>query len=936
MPFSRLLLCAFCIISSLSLFSQTNDLPFDPSVRIGQLENGLMYYIKTNAKPEDRAALRLVVKAGSLQEDDNQLGIAHFVEHMAFNGTEHFEKNELIDYLEKTGTRFGADLNAYTSFEETVYMIEARTDSLQLLETALLILEDWSSALSFDENEIDKERGVVISEWRTRLSPDQRMQQVYFPILYHDSRYAKRLPIGETEIIENVEPEVIRQYYDDWYRPGLMAVVAVGDFDPDWMESEIKNRFSKLEKHKDPRIPEEYTIPPHDSTLFAIVTDKEAPFTQLRITYKHKDIPVVDKASLKQQLIHRLYNKMLNARMQELQLQADPPFTFAYSGYASDLGDMAAYTVYAFVKKGEEISGLEAVLSSTYQALQHGFNASEMERQKINILEAVKQAVKEKDKLPSSSLASQCVYHFLNDNPLMNPEQRLEMYQELLPEIQLHDINPLAKKWLRNENRVVVITGPEESKASLPTQNDINTLLSRVANTPTTPYEDKVRDEPLLEELPVAKPAKRSTQLDDIEVSMLELSNGVKVYLKPTDFQNDEIIMSAFSPGGHSLYSDAMYPSASSTAAIVNQSGIAGFNALELQKKLTGKQVSVGPYIGELFEGMGGSCRPEELEDLLQLTYLYFTNPRIDSVALASHVSRQSTIFENLTVNPYYYFADQRNKIKYDNHPRRQITTLEELSKLNLEEIEEVYKGRFADANDFTFIFVGNFSVEQIEPLINQYLGSLPVLEGTEKWKDVEADLIKGTHKKVITRGQAPKAIVEMTYHSGFDYQADKRYAFNSMIAALKIRLRENLREEKGGVYGVKVNGMVLPYPKAIHKIDISFNCEPERVDELKAEIDKVITELQTIGVDKDILTKVQETQRQGRIKGLKENAYWLGQLETRLRYDIPLEGILLEKLDTYVNTLSSRMIQDAAKAYLKKENYIELVLMPEEDGGSE
>ena len=931
MPFLRLLLCATCIISALSLYAQSNTLPIDTSIRIGQLDNGLHYYIKVNSKPEDRAALRLVVKAGSLQEDENQRGLAHFVEHMAFNGSAHFEKNELINYLEKTGTRFGADLNAYTSFEETVYQIEARTDSLQLLETALLILEDWSSALSFDENEIDKERGVVVSEWRTSLSPDQRLQQAYFPILYQDSRYAQRLPIGKTELIENALPAVIRKYYEDWYRPDLMAVVAVGDFDPDWMESEIKKRFSKLENPQNARKRETYTIPSHDTTLFAIVTDKEAPFTQIRIVYKHQNETVADSASLRKQLIHRLYNKMLNARLQELQLQAEPPFTFAYSGYGSDLGDLATYTIYAFVKKGQEITGLEAVLSATYQALQHGFKASELDRQKIDILKTVEQAVKEKDKMPSSSIANRCVYHFLEDNPLMSLEQRYALYKEILPGIQLGDINPMPKQWLRDENRVVIMTGPEDSKPNMPKEQDILQLLDRIANTPTIPYEDNINDEPLLDEIPPVKPVKKSKHLGHLSLTELELENGIKVYLKPTDFQNEEILMSAFSPGGHSLYPDDLYPSASSAAVIANQSGIADFTALELQKKLTGKQVSVGPYIGELFEGIGGSCTPDELEDLFQLVYLYFTNPRLDSTALASYVSRQSSIFENLTVNPYYYFADQRSKIKYNKHPRRQITTLEELSQLNLKEIEKVYRERFADANDFTFVFVGNFSVAQIQPFITQYLGNLPVLDGKEKWKDVGANLIKGTHKKTITKGEAPKAIVEMTYHSGFDYKADKRYAFNSMIAALRIRLRENLREEKGGVYGVKVSGIVLPYPTPRYKIDISFNCEPARVEELKAEIDKVVTELQTIGVDKNTLTKIKETQRQNRIKGLKENNYWLGQLETRLKYNIPLEGIIMENFDIYVNSLSSRMIQDASKVYLKKDNYIELILMPEE-----
>jgi zinc protease len=920
---------------AMTSFAYNQTIPIDPEVRMGELPNGMKYYIQQHEKPEDRAALRLVVHAGSLQEKENQLGLAHFVEHMAFNGTEHFEKNELISYLEKTGTRFGADLNAYTSFEETVYMIESRTDSLPLLEKGLLILEDWAAGLSFEEEEIDKERGVVVAEWRSRLSPDQRLQQQYLPVLYHDSRFAQRLPIGKPEIIENADYGTIRQFYADWYRPELMAVIAVGDFDLDWMEKEIKQRFAKLKNEGNRPERQDYTVPKHDSTLFSIATDKEAPFTQVRIMYKHPlaDKKLVTKEDYRQHLSHLLYNRMLNARLQEIQLQADPPFTFAYSGYGSDVGDLGMYTLYAFAKEGEAIKGIDAVLKATQQAVQHGFLSSELDRQKLEMLESAKKAAREQDKIPSGSIAQRYTYHFLKGNPIPSQEQRYQLYQEMLPSIQLADINPLPQKWLNNASQVVIVTGPEKEGLELPGEVIINQLLDSIAKQQFPPYVDQVNNAPLLERIPSARLAKRALNLGQLDLTIIELNNGINLYLKPTDFQNDQILMTAFSPGGHSNYSDDLYFSASSAGSIVNQSGLADFTAIELQKKLAGKQVSVSPYIDEHYEGIGGNCSPDDLELLFQLIYLYFTAPNVDSTALASYLSRQASIYENLTINPYYYFASERSKIKYDNHIRRQVTTLEDLEKIKLDEIERVYKERFADASDFNFIFVGNFNVAQIQYLANQYLANLPVVERDDNWKDVKADLVKGKVEKTIVRGEAPKAIVEMTYHGDFDYEdANERYNFNSLLSCLRIRLREQLREDKGGVYGVRVSGNTNPIPSPTYRINISFNCDPDRKDELIEAVKKEVEAFKASGATAEEVAKVQETQRQSQIKGLKENAFWLGQLQARVKYDIPLEGILLSNFERYVDALSVEDIQRAAKAYLTEDNFIELVLMPEEE----
>lgn len=943
-PFRQLtgyLLLLFFQLFAFQLLGQEagKPLPMDPAVISGKLDNGLKYFIKHNEKPENRAELRLAVHAGSLQEDEDQRGLAHFIEHMAFNGTENFEKNELIDFLELAGTRFGPDLNAYTSFEETVYMLQTRTDSLELLEKGLLILEDWAGGLTFDPEEIDKERGVVVSEWRSSLSPDQRLQQKTFPITYKDSRYAVRLPIGDPEIIENADYAIIRRFYEDWYRPDLMAIIVVGDFDVQWMEAEIKRRFADLENPDDPRQREDYSIPMHEETRFVIATDKENSFTRIQLSIKHPETPVKDQEDYRTSIMHSLYNRMLNARLVEIRQQPNPPFTFAYSGYGGDLGDLDNYFLYAFVAEGGVIKGVSSVYEETLRAVEHGFVATELERAKAETMRSAEKSFKEQDKTPSGSLASGLVSHFLKESPFTNPEQRLKLLEEILPTIELEDINALPKEWITDSGRTIVVTGPEKVDATLPSEEAITSTLDSIERLDLEPYVDEVSDAPLLDaELGMAEIVGEK-KWPELDVTEWTLSNGIKVVLKPTDFQNDQIRFTAFSPGGNSLYPDSDYFNAANAVAILDQSGISDFSLSELNKKLAGKNVSVGPYISELTEGLNGSTSPEDVETLFELIYLYFTAPRKDEEVLQSYVTQQKSILQNILVNPYYYFANEKNKLKYDDHPRRQaLPEMSDLESLNMEKIYEIYRDRFADAGDFTFIFVGNFTLDGIRPLLQKYLGSLPTEGRWEKWKDVDADLVDGKIEKTWVRGAAPKALVEMVYHGDFDYTPENRYAFTSMAALVRIKLREAMREDKGGVYGVTVRANYSQFPTPDYSITISFNAEPDEVEDLIATAKEEIQKIMENGADETDIKKVTETQLQGRVKNLKENGYWLGQLNARYQNNLPLEGITLETLEALIATLDSDMLQEAAQRYFGTENFMQFVLLPEEqteEGGN-
>lgn len=917
-------------MTSKELESANQPIPVDPSIRMGILPNGLKYYIKKNNKPENRAELRLAVDAGAMQEDDDQQGLAHFVEHMAFNGTKHFKKNELIDYLESAGTRFGPDLNAYTSFDETVYMLQVRTDDQELFNKGMLIIEDWAGGLAFDHEEIDKERGVVESEWRSRLSPDQRMMNQWLPVMYHDSRYAKRLPIGKPDIIRNADYATVKRFYNDWYRPNLMAVAIVGDIDVDKVEADIKKRFGKLENPAISRAIEKYPVPDHRETLISIVSDKEAPFTNIQLAYKHDFKQATDMVGYRQNIVHRLYNEMLSARLTEISQQPNPPFNFAYTGYGGDVGELATYSSYAMAPEGGALRALDVIMTENERVLRHGFTATELDRAKKNILTRMEKALKEKDKTDSRRFAMRYVYNHLDNTPIPSIDDEVKFYNQLLPSIKLLEINGLAKKWITDDNRVVVITGPEKEESPLPTEVAIQRLLKEVSSRDIPAYVDKVNDAPLLSADLKDTPIKNTKEISAIGVTELYLYNGVKVVLKPTNFKNDEILLRAFSNGGHSNYNDADYTQASNAARVISESGIGEFDKAALTKKLSGKVVRVNPWIGSLQQGFRGNASPDDLETMLKMVYLYYTQPRKDKEVLSSYVTKQNSIYKNLLSQPDYYFYDQSSKIKYNNHPRAGFPSAEKLNSLDIDRIYSIYQERFADASEMTFFLVGNFDVKKITPMLSKYLGNLPSLNKGQKWKDINFNLQKGVVKKELKYGEAPKSFVDITFHGDLEWTPENRYHFKSMVEVLRIKMRESMREDKGGVYGVRVSGYTTQFPTPKYNINISFNADPPRTQELIETAMNDIKNAQLNGADDKVMTKVKETQKQSRIKDLKENRFWINSLESAYENGEDPTKISLDSVEKGINGLTSDHIKAAANQYFDWENYIQVVLMPE------
>ncbi len=904
------------------------SLPLNKEVRYGKLANGLTYYIQHNTKPENRVEFRLAVNAGSNQEEENQKGLAHFVEHMAFNGSKHFSKNELVNYLEGIGTKFGAHLNAYTSFDETVYMLQLPTDKKEILDKGLNVLEDWANGLSFDTTEINKERGVVFSEWRSGLGANKRMMDKYLPVMYYKSRYAERLPIGDTAILLHSPYERLTSFYKTWYRPDLMAVVIVGDINVDEMESEIKKRFGVMENPKAEQKKVIYTLPEHTQTLVSICTDPEATYSRALVVYKH---PAEDENSVegyKKYVMNNLFNSMFNNRLQELMQQPNPPFFAAYSGYEKETRANDAFNLTAVAKSGQTIDALKVILTENERVRRYGFTQTELDRQKLELLTGYENAVKEKDKTESASLVGEYVSNFLENVPAPGIEKEFELAKKMLPAITLNDINSLPAKYITDKNCVIVLTAPESEKKFLPWENDIKDIAEKVKTADIKPYEDKTVNEPLLAENPKASPVVKETKNEKLNITTLELKNGVRVLLKPTDFKNDEILMTGYSPGGSSLYSDSDYMSADYSNAIIIESGISKFDKLTLQKLLTGKTAGAYPYVGELNEGFNGSSNQKDLETMLQLTYLYFTQPRKSLDDFNTFMSKEKSQNEHLLDNPGAFFANKYQNIIFNKNIRRGLTTIDKLNQVDFEKSFKIYQERFNDASDFSFIFVGNFDINKIKPLLETYLGGLPSKGQKETWKDPNIIKREGL---VISRnqmGKTQKDLVGIHFHGQANWSEDESYIFNSMVKVLNIQLREAMREDKGGVYGVGVNGAFAQRPKNAYGINIQFNTEPKRVDELIKTVYDNIDSLKTNLTSDEKIKKVQETQRRERETDLKENDFWLNAIQYYDEYGKDINTLF--DYDKQIDGLSAQKIKDAFIKYFDISNHVEVVLEPE------
>lgn len=908
--------------------------PVDEKVLLGQLPNGLTYYIRHNDEPKNRAQFWLVVNVGAIQEEPDQNGLAHFVEHMCFNGTKNFEQDQIIRYLQSIGMKFGPEINAFTGHDVTNYMLQNVPLANQAnVDTALMILYEWACNVAFEDEEVDKERGVIHEEWRTGMGSQRRMRNAYFQTLFEGSKYATHDVIGDMDVVLNFEYETLRRFYNDWYRPDLQAIIAIGDFDIREMQKQIVEMFSQIPKAEEPRPRLTETIPDHEETKVSIVTDPEARMVQLMIFHKHPAI--VDKATTeysRNKIKSALYNSMLNNRLSELVQQAEPPFVMAMSSYMSNYVKSAdVYVSAAFLSDPDPSDALTALVQENIRVLKHGFTPGEFDRAKREYMANAEKRYNERNNRTSESLAWKYFSHYVNDEPIPGIEFEYQLAQEFIPGISLEEVNSLAEEWLTEDNRVVVITAPEAYAESLPNEETVLKILLEAEEAEIEALEDDDIDRPLHDlELKPGLVEKESFD-EDFEYYEWILSNGATVVIKPTTFKEDEILFSAYSKGGSSLYEDDDLITLSFTASTIDRSGIGEFNNIELTRMLSDKVVRISPYIRSLSEGFSGSSTQRDFITLLELLNLYFMSPRADEDAFRSLMNRQRAMIINKANDPASAFSDTLSLTLFDYHPRRQPLDADMLDDADFTKMERVFKERFSNAADWIFYFVGNIDIETAKPLIEKYIGSIPGdKEKTEKWIDRKEYVAEGDiRKRIYTPMQVPKATVGIIKSGKFNYEPKERMLLSFINDILNVRYIQTVREEEGGTYGVSVRTTLNKYPIPTYRFMAYFTCAPERVDELVAIIYQQIDLLKKEGPKQTELRNVVENKLKERDEDITENRFWLRGL--RNLYEYGQNTLDTDAYKELVRSITLEDIQNAAKKYYDGSNVIEVIQLPKE-----
>jgi zinc protease len=910
----------------------TDPLPFDPAIRQGELDNGLRYYVRENTEPEGRAELRLAVDVGSIQEDEDQRGLAHFVEHMAFNGTARFDEPELVRTLESFGMEFGPGVNAYTSFDETVYMLQIPTDSAEVFSTGIDVLREWAGNVTLADSAIERERGVVLEEWRSGRGAQERMNREQFPVLFADSRYAERLPIGLPEIIEEAPPETLRRFYRDWYRPDLMAVIVVCDVDADRVEAMIRERFADLENPAEAPERLVYPVPGHDDTKFAVATDPEAPFTVVQIAFKRPPSRTLTVADARADLAEDLFFAVLRARLSEIGQEPDAPFATAFAGSGGGLRSLDQATLFALAKDGQIDETVRVLTTEAERIRRYGVTEGEVERQKAELLRQLQSAVAEAENQPSRGLSMAYVQAYLRDQPVVAPETRLALAERFLPTVTLDELDAVADELVAAENRVVLVSAPERDGLDVPDAAALAATLAGVAGAEIEPYEDVVIEGPLVAEPPAGGEVVGESTDADLGTTTWTLSNGVTVVLKPTDFKADEVWLGATSPGGTSLLDADELAVAGGAAGFVGQSGAGAFDRTALEKALAGQIVSLSPTITGEAEGFSGRAAPGDLETLFQLVHLYATEPRRDEDAFRAQLDQTRAFLANQTASPRVAFSDTLGATLNRDNPRYRTLTeyLAGLDEADLDRALAFYRDRFADFSDFTFVLVGAFEPAAVRPLVETYLGSLPSTGREEAARHFDVAPPAGVVEKTVRAGVEPQAQVAVVFHGPYD--ADdrvERVELDAMADVFSKALREELREDLGGVYGVGVRASTDREPTGRYQVRVSFGTDPERVEELVAAVFEQVEAMTSGEVLPEHLAAYQEQQRRGRETNLQENRYWMGVLTEAARRGEPAADALAEADLAAEVTMAD--VEETARQTLDTDRYVRVTLLPVE-----
>ncbi len=915
---------------------QTPDLsekiPLDPKVKIGKLENGLTYYIRQNKKPEQKVELRLVLNAGSINEDDDQQGLAHMAEHMAFNGTKRFKKNDIISFLQDIGVGFGSDLNAYTSFDETVYILPIPTDKAGNLDKGFQVLEDWAHQVTYLTDDINSERAIILEESRLGKGAGDRMFRKIYPSLFAGSKYGKRLPIGVDSIIKNFEPDAIRRYYKDWYRPDLMAVVVVGDIDPAKAESMIRKHFSGLKNPANERKRELAEVLPYAASEGIVVTDKEATSYNIAMNYPfRKQSPNTTIGDYRTDLVKRIYTSLLNQRLQELTQRENPPFINAYTNFGGFVRGYEAFNANAGVGTGDINKGINALTEEIERVKRYGFTVAELERAKKTQYSYYERAYNDRDKNESYNYTEEYVSHFLEQEASPGIEKEFDYIKALLPGITLEEVNAVSKLIKDVSNRLVYVTGPDpKAGQQLPEGKELLAAIDAKEKSEIKPYEEKAIATTLLTTEPKAgKVVFRKTDAK-LGTTELKLSNGITVTLKPTDYKNDQILLTAVRQGGKNHYGVKDKFNAEYATSIVGAMGIGEFSPTDLRKVMAGKTASARTTFDAVSEGVIANSSVKDIETMFQLVYLNITSPRKDTSLFRSYIQRNKSQFANLAANPNAAFVDTLYRTLFNNHPLAPVAVPNSayFDQIDLDRSLEIYKERFSDAGGMEFIIVGSFKEETITPLIERYIGSLPATGKKFSYVDNKVRPVEGKKTLNVNKGKEQKSMIVALYNGNIPYSQDLALKAEVMSEILNIRIIEELREKVQGIYGGGTFAEIEKMPYANYSFILQLPCGPEKVDTLLKAVRKEFSDIATKGPDQSYLDKVKKQLIEQHKVAAKENETWLQVLrDQKFKGDDPKYFLDFE---TYLNKLTTKDIQSAAKTILNGSNQFYAVLMPE------
>lgn len=920
------------MVCSLSLPAQdlNQKIPLDPKLKTGKLDNGITYYIRQNKRPEQKIELRLVINAGSINEEDDQQGLAHMAEHMAFNGTKNFKKNELVSFLQDIGVGIGNDLNAYTGFDETVYILPIPTDKKGNIEKGFQVLEDWAHQVTYLTPDIEGERAIILEESRLGKGAEDRMFRKILPKLLAGSKYGQRLPIGVDSIIQHFNPDAIRRFYKEWYRPDLMAVMVVGDIDPALAEQYIRKHFSGIKPPAQSKPRNMETLPPYAADDAMVVTDKEATGYNFSIGYPAFKAPEeTTLGDYRNALVEQMYISLFNQRLRELTQKENPPIIYGFADFGTYARGYKAFSVQGGTGTGDPKKGLDAVAEEIERVKRYGFTAAELEREKKSMLNNYERAYNNREKTESANIIQEYIRHFLEQEPTPGIAAEFGYAKELLPGITLDEVNAVSDRYKDQKNRFAYVFGPETADTAI-TNQQVLALLDAKEKADIKPYEEKAVASSLLSNEPVAGKVITKTKNELLGTTELTLSNGVKVTLKPTTFKDDQVLMGATRAGGKNNYGLADRFNAEYAAAIVSTMGVGEFSPTDLRKVLAGKTVSVSPVFGPISEGVRASSSVKDLESMLQLNYLYFTSPRKDSALFNSFVQKNKSQFANLNANPQTGFIDTMYRTLFNNNPMAPIAVpkSEYYDKVTLDRALGIYKERFGDASGMNFVFVGSFKEAELIPLIEKYIGSLPASGKKFTMVDNKVRPIQGKKQLDVFKGKEEQSMILAFYTGEIPYSAGFDLKLKAMSEILNIRIFEELREKVQGIYGGGTFASAERYPYSNYNLVLQLPCGPQKVDTLLKAVNAEFDNLVKKGPANSYLDKVKKQWHEDYKTNIKENGTWMNQLlDLKLKGGNPRNFIDYEKI---IDKLTVKDIQDVAKIVLAGNNRFTAILMPE------